>query len=126
MLDVISSLADRMQKNGSAPLSYMLSGSKVDAWGRSIREFSNYRGDTILIHQRGELAGTPLARGPSPIIIVPSIKLGDTEEVFRVSYTEGSDFREMWKGYPIKGGQGPATPIADGLLEDKESAPEEA
>jgi hypothetical protein len=33
MLDTISSLTDRMQKNGSAPLSYVLSGSKVDAWG---------------------------------------------------------------------------------------------
>lgn len=52
------------------------------------------------------------------------IKLGDTEEVFRVSYTEGSDFREMWKGYPIKGGQGSSPSIADELLEDKESAPE--
>ena len=104
----------------------MLLGSKVDACGRSIREFSNYRGDTILIHQRGELAGTPLAQGPSPIIIVPLIKLGDTEEVFRVSYTERSDFREIWKGYPIKGGQGPAPSIVDELLEDKGSAPEES
>lgn len=51
------------------------------------------------------------------------IKLGDTEEVFRVSYTEGSDFREMWKGYPIKGGQGSSPSIADELLEDKVGAP---
>jgi hypothetical protein len=105
MLDVVSSLTDRMQKNGSAPLSYVLLGSNVDAWGRSVREFGNYRGDTIQIYERGELVGTRLPRGPAPIIIVPLIKLGETEEVFRVTYTEPSEFREMWKGYPVKESQ---------------------
>lgn len=62
MLDVVSSLTDRMQKNGSAPLTYMLLGSNVDAWGRSIREFSNYRGDTSLIHERGNSRARPFRR----------------------------------------------------------------
>jgi hypothetical protein len=123
MLDVVSSLADRMQKSGFAPLSYVSLGSKVDRWGRSFRAFGNYRGDTILIHRRGELADAPVPSGPGPIIIVPLIKLGDTEEIFRVRYTEPSDFREMWKGYPIKGTQAPPALISDELIQESAGEP---
>jgi hypothetical protein len=62
MLDVVSSLTDRMQRHGSAPLSYVLLGSKTDAWGRTVREFGNYRGDVVPVHEKGELAGTRLPR----------------------------------------------------------------
>ena len=33
LLDVVSSLADRMQKSGFAPLTYVVMGTKVDRWG---------------------------------------------------------------------------------------------
>ena len=121
LLDVVSSLADRMQKNGFAPLTYVLLGYQVDRWGRAARDFGNYREDIVSVYCRGELEGSGIPDGPGPIIIVPLIKLGDTEDIFRVSYTEPSDFVEMWKGYPIKrtrpisdtGGDGAAQADAD-------------
>lgn len=102
LLNVISSLVDRMHRSGFSPSTYVFQGVNVDKWGRRVMEFGNYRNDVVRLHYRAEVSATAIPNGPAPIIIVPLIKLGDTEEVFRVSYTELSDFRTMWKEYPIK------------------------
>jgi hypothetical protein len=101
-LDALVLLTERMQKMGIAPLSYTTLGKRTDKWGRVFYDFGNYRGETICIPYRAELVGSGIPNEEGFLIVVPSIKIGDTEEIARFSIKEGSDYQNLWKDYPIK------------------------
>jgi hypothetical protein len=102
-LDSLLQLTDRMQKIGIAPLSYTVRGLRSDRWGRFMTEYENYRGEAITVPYRAELDGSGLPRGRQDfLILVPAIKIGDTEEITRFTIIESSEYREQWKDYPIK------------------------
>jgi hypothetical protein len=101
-LESLAMITERMEKMGLAPLSYTPVGSRTDKWGRVFNDFENYKGETISIPYRAELGGSGLPSGGGFLIIIPSIKIGDTEELARFLLQEPSDFHEVWRDYPIK------------------------
>jgi hypothetical protein len=102
LLDALVLLTERMQKMGLAPLSYSPLKQWTDKWGRVFSEFENYRGETVSIPYRAELIGSGIPTRAEFLILVPSIKIGDTEEIARFSIEQPSVYRELWKDYPIK------------------------
>jgi hypothetical protein len=76
---------------------------RSDRWGRVVTEYENYRGEAISVPYRAELAvsGLPSERKDF-LILVPAIKVGDTEEVTQFAIMEPSEYRERRKDYPIK------------------------
>ena len=62
--------------------------------------FQNYLGRKIRIAQPSQCIQCRLPNPFVPQILVPSIHVGDTNEIVRFKFEETSNYVKMWKDYP--------------------------
>ena len=97
---VVGETLKMMEDAGICPLIYHYSGETSDHYNRKATFLKNYRGGEIIINERLEHMGCGLPGTSNPIIIVPSLHIGDSLEQLRFNYIETSDYVELWKDYP--------------------------
>ncbi|MCU4845319.1 hypothetical protein OB969_14250 [Bacillus cereus] len=93
---IISSLEDK----GIVPMVYHSNGEFSDSFGRGYNLFKNYKDNEMMINQSSQYSLCKLPKGKVPLVMVPILKLKNSNEFVRFKYEETSEFVEMYSNYP--------------------------
>lgn len=98
--EAIKGVVNKMEESGISPLVYLYSGETIDKYGRGFISYRNYRERGITISVPSQLRACRLPPPPAPLIISPSMHIGNTREPMRFECQETSEYTKMWQDYP--------------------------
>lgn len=90
-----------IEQLGYHPTSYIKNKTIIDEYKRTSIIYSDKKGKRVNVEISPEYRGCGLPLSDT-VLIVPSIFMGETNEVMRFTSTENSNFKIMWSGYPKK------------------------
>ncbi len=90
-----------LELSGLVPITFTTSVVQADSSGRRKITSVNYAGRQIEWNSSPALIVIPTLPSPnSPQILVPAIRVPDTNEILRFKVQEGSEYSAMWKDFP--------------------------
>ena len=111
LIDKVNEVVERLLSVGLLPVTYRIQKKIHDEWGREQIVYQNYRGTTVNVSfKSGSLLAT-LPEAPKFAILMPNLRLEQTQDIVRFTLAEDSDYSRIWKGYPIRGTSKPNSPI---------------
>ena len=98
--EAVKGVINMMEQSSILPLIYFYSGRTTDEYDRGVVSFRNYRGREIRINIPTQLRACRLPPISVPLIICPSMHIGDSTELMRFQCEEMSEYTKMWQDYP--------------------------
>lgn len=98
--DTVAQIIRKMEKVGICPMVYVYREYRVDQFSRGVAFLEDYRGGKFELRVPGQLMFSHLPSPTETQIIVPCLHLGESADVLRFSFEEGSDYVDLWKDYP--------------------------
>ena len=95
---------------GVCPTVYFYAGETIDEYDRRFVKLRNYKNDIVVIMGPSQYDTCNLPNFDKTLVVVPCMKIGDSDQLIRFEFSDDSEFFEMWKNYPRKR-KLPAVPI---------------
>jgi hypothetical protein len=89
-----------MEHSGICPTLYRVVTIRQDPFGRSVVTTANYAGDEIAFRLPSLYEVVRLPHVHDPVLVVPSLHVGDSIEPLRFELVESSDYSRIWANFP--------------------------
>jgi hypothetical protein len=99
--ETLGNAVNSIEQAGLFPVIYGTTSVETDPFGRTQVTSANYAQQSVTWHPSPALnAIRSLPANLDPQILVPSVRLPQTDEILRFKIEEDSDYTQMWKDYP--------------------------
>ncbi|RYC69492.1 hypothetical protein [Spirosoma sordidisoli] len=100
--NIVEDIVNKIEINGIYPNVYLFKSTIIDKFNRVKYEYEDYKGRNISLQPTFEFSGSNLPGFKNPQIIVPIIRIGNSHELLRFKYEEGSSYLKFWGNFPRK------------------------
>jgi hypothetical protein len=96
----LGELIEQLETVGLCPTVRLPQSASSDEYNRGIAILRDFRGREIRLLRPSLFGACRLPGIGGPIVVAPCMHIGDSAELLRFRFSEGSRFREMWKEFP--------------------------
>ncbi|WP_391121102.1 hypothetical protein [Psychrobacillus sp. L3] len=98
--NALKEIGEILENNGICPVVYKFNGTFIDTFRRGLNSYINYKGQQINISTSSQYNLANLPNLEDTLVIMPAIRLENSNQYLRYRYNETSEYTKMYKGYP--------------------------